>query len=106
MHPLLCSALLAAALGVPADPPKPPPFAEVVAKNFAHWDRDHNGELSLDEINRALSDPAIKGPEAAAVAALRRAMKAPKGAPTKITIADLTAAKAKTSPEKPVAEKK
>src|SRR5689334_22812774 len=99
--------LVAAVVGLLADPPKgPPPFAEVVTKNFARWDKDKNGELSLDEVNRAIGDPAVKGPEAAAVAALRRGMKSPKGGPTKVTVADLTTPKStKPAPEKPAAEK-
>jgi len=103
IYPVL---LAAASIGFAADPPKPPPFAEVVAKNFARWDKDKNGELSLDEVNRAIGDPAVKGPEAAAVAALRRGMKSPKGGPAKVTVADLTAQKqSKPAAEKPAAEK-
>jgi len=101
------SILVAAVVGLLADPPQgPPPFAEVVAKNFTRWDKDKNGELSLDEVNRAIGDPAVKGPEAAAVAALRRGMKSPKGGPAKVTLADLTTQKqAKPGAEKASAEK-
>ncbi|OWK37920.1 C2 family cysteine protease [Fimbriiglobus ruber] len=73
-----------------AEPPKAPPFAEVVSASFARWDRNKDAELTLDEINRAVIDPAVKGPEAAAVAALRRGMRAAKDDLSKLTLSELT----------------
>lgn len=49
------------------------PFAEVTRSSFAHWDRDQNGILSIGEIDAAVADSQTRGPEAAAVAALKRA---------------------------------
>ncbi|QEL20853.1 C2 family cysteine protease [Limnoglobus roseus] len=56
-------------------PAAPPTFAEQVKGSFARWDRDHDGTLSREEIDHAVSDPKVKGPEAAAVVALKRAMR-------------------------------
>jgi hypothetical protein len=50
-----------------------PKMAAVIERAFARWDRDQNEKLSLEEINRAVIDPKIKGEEAAAIASLRRA---------------------------------
>lgn len=86
----------------PPKPPKPPSFAEVVVKSFDHWDLDKNGKLSPEEINNAIADPSVKGPEAAAIAALRRGLKAAKGEPPKLTADELAAAK----PERVVNPKK
>ncbi|HEX4612970.1 MAG TPA: C2 family cysteine protease [Urbifossiella sp.] len=58
-----------------AQPPAAPSFVDQVKAHFARWDRDGNGTLSREEIDRAVADPAVKGPEAAAVVALRRAVR-------------------------------
>jgi len=58
-----------------------PTFTDVVNKNFAQWDKNSDGELSLEEINKAVIDPHVKGHEAAAVAALRRFARNTKAAP-------------------------
>jgi hypothetical protein len=57
---------------------KPPKFAEVVAERFTAWDKDHDGALSPAEIDAACVDPAIKGPQAAAVATLKRIVRSDK----------------------------
>ncbi len=49
-------------------------FLDQVREHFAAWDADRDGVLSKDEIERAVDDPANKGPAAAAAAALRRAI--------------------------------
>jgi hypothetical protein len=49
-------------------------FIGQVKANFSSWDLDHDGVLSVDEIEKALDDPAVKGPSAAAVASLRQAV--------------------------------
>ncbi len=49
------------------------PLAVVIEKGFPVWDSDHDGSLTLDEINRALANPEVRGEEAAAVAAIYRA---------------------------------
>jgi hypothetical protein len=57
-------------------PPRQDGFLEQVRANFAAWDADRDGVLSPEEIERALDDPAVKGPAAAAAASLRRAIRA------------------------------
>lgn len=52
-----------------------PTFADQVRASFARWDRDGDGKLSRVEIDHAVSDPRVTGPEAAAVVALKRAMR-------------------------------
>ncbi len=53
-----------------------PKFLDVVKANFAGWDLDKNAELSGDEIELAVHNPAVKGHAAAAAASLRRAVRA------------------------------
>ena len=48
-------------------------FLDQVRAHFAAWDADHDGQLSVAEVERALDDPAMKGRAGAAVATLRRA---------------------------------
>lgn len=50
-----------------------PTFAQVVHHHFAGWDHDHDGALSVAEIDAAVEDPRTTGPAAAAAAALKRA---------------------------------
>lgn len=51
-------------------------FLDQVRLNFARWDADKDGVLVTHEIERAVADPQVKGLPAAAVAALRRAIRA------------------------------
>jgi hypothetical protein len=51
-------------------------FMEVVASNFYTWDRNQDQTLSVDELDFAIKDPGNTGPEAAALAALKRAARA------------------------------
>ncbi len=68
---MLASCLLALSMcPVSADAP---PLAQVIQKGFPVWDIDHDGLLTLDEINLALANPEVRGEEAAAVAAIYRA---------------------------------
>jgi hypothetical protein len=62
----------AVAARVDAAPPAPP-FLEQVNARFDAWDRDHDGTLSVPEIDAAVADPKVTGPEAAAIVALKRA---------------------------------
>jgi hypothetical protein len=66
-------------------PAAPPSFVDVVKKDFAKWDKNSDGELSLEEINKAVIDPHVKGSEAAAVAALRRFARNTKTTSPKLT---------------------
>lgn len=71
--------------------PRQDGFLDVVRDHFAAWDTNHDGALSPEEIERALDDPATKGPAAAAVTSLRRAIRAsPQVSP--VTIDSLAAA--------------
>src|SRR5271155_4993312 len=47
-------------------------FTKIVQRNFEKWDRNRDGHLSADEIDRLIFDPAVSGREAAAVAAIHR----------------------------------
>ncbi len=46
-------------------------FFEVLKRNFANWDLNHDGTLTGDEIAEDLQDPNIKGNDAAALASLK-----------------------------------
>lgn len=48
-------------------------FLEQMNAHFAQWDLDHNGELSVSELDAAIADPKTTGESAAAAAALKRA---------------------------------
>ena len=48
-------------------------FLAVLTKNFAAWDADHDGLLSANEINKLVESAEVRGENAAAVAALKRA---------------------------------
>jgi hypothetical protein len=64
------------------------PFTILVGEtlaNFAAWDRDHDGTLSEGEIDRLLTDPQVKGKDAAAAAALKISMRSRKYAVPPIT---------------------
>ncbi|MBL8726218.1 MAG: hypothetical protein JNK49_19385 [Planctomycetes bacterium] len=62
-----------------------PSFAMVVTERFAAWDRDGNGTLSPSEIDALCVDPAVRGAEAAAVAALKRVVRSGKYAVPPLT---------------------
>jgi hypothetical protein len=49
-------------------------FLDQVKANFAGWDANHDGKLSKDEIDAAISNPKVMGKAAAAAACLRRAV--------------------------------
>lgn len=48
-------------------------FLAVLTKNFTAWDADHDGLLSTSEINHLVESADVRGEDAAAVAALKRA---------------------------------
>jgi hypothetical protein len=45
-------------------------FRAVVEAHFQHWDRNHDGKLSAQEVTALVTDPAVRGDEAAAVAVI------------------------------------
>jgi len=63
-----------------------PTFWNYAKAGFAKWDTDKNGELSIPEIDRAINDPQVKGPDAAAAVAMRRALKAKKNPINPLTV--------------------
>jgi hypothetical protein len=54
-----------------ANPPAHTPFVSVIARDFDTWDSNHDGTLSLEEINHVVLDPSVKGDDAAAAASLK-----------------------------------
>lgn len=63
----------------PAPPARlPDKFGEVVARRFDAWDADHNGMLSEHEIDALSVDGTVKGPDAAAIATLKRFLRSGK----------------------------
>jgi len=53
-------------------------FLATVQKNFARWDLNHDGILSANELDSAIADTHTTGPDAAALAALKRAARTAK----------------------------
>lgn len=77
----------------------PESFAEVVKAHFADWDRDGDAVLGADEIDRACTDPKVVGEAAAAIASLKRVVRAGTFAVPPLTVEGITQ-------PAPVAEKK
>lgn len=65
-------------------------FLAVVEAHFAAWDADHDGSLSVAEINQRVADPAVRGEAAAAIAALKRAARSQKTGQAAFTLPQLT----------------
>jgi Calpain family cysteine protease len=55
----------------PQPTPAHTPFVTVLMKDFDGWDTNHDGTLSMDEINKVVMDPAVKGDDAAAAASIK-----------------------------------
>ncbi len=70
---LLSLALLADALPMHATPA----MLTEVAIHFNAWDLNHDGTLAVTEIETSVASPQFKGPAAAAIASLRRAVRTP-----------------------------
>jgi hypothetical protein len=86
--------------------PRGSDFFEEVAARFDRWDADHDGRLSKTELLRLVDNPAIKGREAAALAALVRVARGDKGfkAPADVDreyVVGLASGWAKHPPNKP-----
>ncbi|AWM37455.1 hypothetical protein GobsT_45790 [Gemmata obscuriglobus] len=99
-HLVTFTLLLCVATAGAADTPKPT-FADRVKESFPKWDADKNGTLTREEIDRAVSNPEIKGADAAAVVSLKRAVRNTKTklpALTKDAILELAASTAKDRP--------
>lgn len=50
------------------------PFVQRVLENFEAWDRNHDGKLSLDEIEWWVVNPHLRGDDAITMALLEKAM--------------------------------
>lgn len=90
--------LFAAAALLLQPPQAPPTFAQVAATHFAGWDRNTDGQLTADEIDRLCVDPAIVGEQAAAAAALKRIVRSGKYAVPTLTLAYLGTPPGKAAP--------
>ncbi len=57
----------------PAEPTdgKHTPFVTVLYRDWAKWDVNGDGTITVDEVNRAVADPAVTGDDAAAAAAMK-----------------------------------
>ncbi|MBX7104440.1 MAG: hypothetical protein K1X57_10185 [Gemmataceae bacterium] len=72
MMRIVVAALLALAQAFAyAQEPAPVGFAAVVGQYFDTWDRDRNGQLAYEEVERLLADLKTTGRSAAALAAIR-----------------------------------
>jgi hypothetical protein len=47
------------------------PFVTVLMRNWDKWDTNHDGELSVPEIDKVVSDPSVKGDDAAVAGTLK-----------------------------------
>lgn len=66
---LMRSLATARAAAVPAaDDSTSQRFTQLVQRDFAHWDGDDDGELSVAELQTAIANPQVKGENAAALA--------------------------------------
>lgn len=73
-----------------------PSFIEIVEASFARWDTDHDGTLSVAELDVIVANPEVKGRTAAAVAALKRATRAPQ--PPNLTLPAIRKSAAESKP--------
>jgi hypothetical protein len=74
-------------------------FLAAVQKNFARWDLNHNGILSSNELDSAVADSHTTGPDAAAVAALKRASRTAKTPLPAFSITNIAAITASRQPD-------
>lgn len=72
-------------------------FWDRAKADFALWDLDKNGELSLGEIDRAIADPKVKAADAATAVAMRRALKSKKTPLAPLTIDKIAPTKVEKS---------
>ncbi len=48
------------------------PLTQLIEQRFTHWDRNHNGILELEEVDREVESPSVRGREAAVIFCIRR----------------------------------
>jgi hypothetical protein len=63
--------VLVCALGRTSQPMTQTPLVTAVFRNWTAWDRDHNDQLSLEEIDAAVLDRSVSGDDAAAAGTLK-----------------------------------
>ncbi len=66
------------------------PFLEQVTAHFVQWDSDHDGTLSEQEVDKAVSDPQTTGKSAAAIVALKRSLRSKTFTPPALTLDNIT----------------
>ena len=76
----------------------PPAFISHLKQHLAEWDGSHNATLELNEIDKAIADPQVKGEDAATAVALRRGFKS--GALESVSVETAEAAISKRSTDK------
>jgi hypothetical protein len=74
-------------------------FLKVVAREFPGWDLNHDGVLGVDEINAAVSNPQTVNRAAAAIAALKRAVRSTKNVMPPLTLSNIDELTAKREPD-------
>lgn len=102
MNPLRVVALLLIGLVAPcygSEAPSPSPFVTQVTVHFASWDRNQDGVISREEIDSLVSDAKVTGPQAAAVVALKRAVRSSKYQLPTLTAATLVELANGTKPD-------
>jgi hypothetical protein len=82
---LLNCALAAPLRAAPTTRPAHTPFVTVLLRDWDRWDTNHDGQLSIAEIDRAVLDPSVKGDDAAAAGTLKLLSRS-----TKVTVPPLT----------------
>jgi Calpain family cysteine protease len=87
MKPHLVLVLLAAAACPQAHADSA--FLDQVKEHFAAWDADHDGVLSIPEVEHGVAAPGFKGPAAAAIATLRRAARMKGGRAPVLTLENI-----------------
>lgn len=63
----------------------PPPVAGVILASFDEWDLNRNGAIEPPEADRLVVEPAFRGEQAAALAAIKLAVRSTKSEPAPIT---------------------
>lgn len=82
---VLLAMLAGQALAQPPARYRPTPFAEVAERHFDRWDADGDGTLSPVELDRLVVSAEPKGEEAAALAAMKLAVRSSKVKPPVLT---------------------
>lgn len=74
-------------------------FISIVQKNFLHWDLNHDGILSSNELDVAVADVQTTNENTAAVATFKRASRGTKTPPPVLTLEKIQTATEKRQPD-------